>query len=269
MGCVYQATNTVNGKSYVGMTVKKLHERRRAHEYSATHGSKLPFHCALRRYGLQAFHWEIVFFGKGNEIAALYAAEKKFIKLLDTKLPNGYNLTDGGEGCNGFKHTKETKAKMGVLATGRKPSAEQCAKIRQAMLGRTFSDKTIEKMRVAAKGKKKSPIHKAHIRASLLGRHPTPEALANLRSAMQSDSVRSKMRASAKARPKPPPRSKESREKQSKALMGHPTSAETRAKIGKANRGRKWTEEQRANLRAVRANQRAARTGGQLCQSRA
>jgi len=38
----------------------------------------------------------------------------KFHKTRDSK--NGYNLTDGGEGSSGYKHTRESKNKMSAKA---------------------------------------------------------------------------------------------------------------------------------------------------------
>jgi hypothetical protein len=110
MGCVYLATNTVNGKAYVGKTTGTMRDRRRGHEYSAEHGSTLPFHRALRKYSADAFKWEMLF--RGTDENALFAAEKKFIVMLGTKCPGGYNLTDGGEGLSGHHHSTETKAKI-------------------------------------------------------------------------------------------------------------------------------------------------------------
>ena len=61
--------------------------------------------------------------------------EKYFIKSRDTKNPNGYNLTDGGEGLAGMKHKPETIAKMSATKLGKKRSAETRAKISAARTG--------------------------------------------------------------------------------------------------------------------------------------
>ena len=49
MGIIYQAHNTVTGKSYVGQTVKDLATRRSRH-YSAAKTQKYKFAQALKKY---------------------------------------------------------------------------------------------------------------------------------------------------------------------------------------------------------------------------
>ena len=64
MPCVYMATNTVNGKRYIGATKYTL-KRRRAqhlHDYTckirSTHCPR--FYAAIRKHGSGAFEWRIV-----------------------------------------------------------------------------------------------------------------------------------------------------------------------------------------------------------------
>jgi hypothetical protein len=55
---------------------------------------------------------------------ALDAVEKFYIKELNTKIPNGYNLADGGGGVSGWKNgkgyvpTKETRSKLSEAGKG-------------------------------------------------------------------------------------------------------------------------------------------------------
>jgi NUMOD3 motif len=97
------------------------------------------------------------------------------------------NLTDGGDGTSGMKHSEETKAKVGAASKGntygkgntnclgRIPSAETRAKIGAASKGRTHSKQTKDRMSAARKGKKKakgkilSEAHKAKLSATLMG----------------------------------------------------------------------------------------------------
>ena len=100
MGCVYLVTNTISGKQYVGKTVKSLRSRRAAHKHDALVKYDVcpAFHRALRRYGFDAFKWERLYRGDDNE--KLIEREIFYIKLLNSRAPNGYNLTDGGDGAN-------------------------------------------------------------------------------------------------------------------------------------------------------------------------
>jgi len=143
MGCIYCATNRVNEKCYVGQTVYTIAYRRNQHEKSVGRGSSLPFHNALRKYGLAAFKWRILF----NNIASedLYSIEQRWIRLLSTKVPNGYNLTDGGKGVFGLKWRE---------GSNRTRTLEHRMKIRKALVGRKrspFSDKWRKNIGLASK----------------------------------------------------------------------------------------------------------------------
>lgn len=54
---VYLATNTLNGKRYIGATKGTLKERRRRHRWEAKNRPYCRvFHAALRKYGEAAFY---------------------------------------------------------------------------------------------------------------------------------------------------------------------------------------------------------------------
>jgi group I intron endonuclease len=57
---VYQATNRINGKCYIGVTTRLLAKRRAQHHVFANRGSRSPFHQAIRKYGKENFAWEII-----------------------------------------------------------------------------------------------------------------------------------------------------------------------------------------------------------------
>lgn len=104
---IYMATNE-NGKSYIGLTSKPLEKRRKSHENTAK-GKKVKyiFHKALKKY---TFKWKII-----DHARTLNSANKKeayYIKKFGTKLPNGYNMTDGGDGGKGYKVSNKTKKQM-------------------------------------------------------------------------------------------------------------------------------------------------------------
>lgn len=120
MGCVYKATNTVNGKIYVGKTSYTLNQRiwdDGGHKHKVDGGSKIYFHCAIRKYGFEAFVWEII--SESNDLAELRQIEMDQIRLLDSYGPKGYNLTIGGDGGSGYHHTEETKAKISKAGSER------------------------------------------------------------------------------------------------------------------------------------------------------
>ncbi len=93
---VYAAVNIANGKRYVGYTSVGLEGRRRAHHTKAFGGlSAVRFHAALRKYGRDAFVWEVI---SSFENRAEALAEE--IRLIAEMKPE-YNVTAGGDGATG------------------------------------------------------------------------------------------------------------------------------------------------------------------------
>lgn len=95
------------------------------------------------------------------------------------------NLTAGGEGVSGLRHTVETKQRLKELATGNKnnlgrsPSAEVRAKIKAKLSNPP--EEFRKRLSDAHKGKKLSLDHRDKIRKSNLGRVTSEETLIKLR----------------------------------------------------------------------------------------
>lgn len=88
-----------------------------------------------------------------------FAHERYMIAVL----PNLHNLTEGGDGVSGYKHTEETKKKMRAAKVGRKMSEETKAKIRAALKGKKKPTRTEEHKQNISKamaGKKRGPYKK-------------------------------------------------------------------------------------------------------------
>jgi len=98
------------------------------------------------------------------------------------------NLTRGGEGMSGYKHSKEAKEKISVARNNmseetrikigdasRKRSKESRAKMSAAKIGKVVSEETKAKMKNAAKNKILSEEHKINIGAARKGK-PWSEA---------------------------------------------------------------------------------------------
>lgn len=150
--CVYCATNTVNGKKYIGKTVNELRFRVRAHFYDAMRPggkSDLPFHRAIRKYGREAFTWSILYVGDSNN--DIIAAEIRLIAENKTASPHGYNATYGGEGTSTLTHESMEKRKESLRRSF--ATTDHANKISASLKGITRSKETREKMSVAAKGK--------------------------------------------------------------------------------------------------------------------
>ena len=170
---IYLITNIENTKKYVGITKFSLNERFSQH---IKRGFLLTE--AIQKYGCQNFSIDLIEEVESAERA--YELEQYYIREYNTKVPNGYNLTDGGDGIFGWKateeyrkecsdrvrqlhkqkkvgmygkkHSEDTKKKMSDSlkgnknCLGRKLSEDSKQKIREKHLGKTLSEETRQKI---------------------------------------------------------------------------------------------------------------------------
>jgi len=104
--------------------------------------------------------------------------EKEFIKLygrIDNDTGILVNLTDGGEGSVGFKHSKEALIKIGEKSKGRIKTPEQIEKWRSNMNFKR-SPEVIEKIRQSLIGKEHTEERKENQRKAQLGKKLSEEA---------------------------------------------------------------------------------------------
>lgn len=102
---VYCFTNNQNGKKYIGWSSDIL-KRFFVHLYN-----KKPsyFQKSLQKNGINNFTITILW--EGDSISEAKKKEIEFIELYNT-INEGYNLSKGGDGTVGHKHTEETKRKI-------------------------------------------------------------------------------------------------------------------------------------------------------------
>lgn len=91
---VYCHTNTVSGKSYIGVTSASVKKRWRQHVTATKRGSQLAFHKAIRCHGESTWLHEVL--ESMTTRAGAYKAEVLWISRRETIAPKGYNLTSGG-----------------------------------------------------------------------------------------------------------------------------------------------------------------------------
>jgi group I intron endonuclease len=170
MGIVYILENKINHKKYVGKTERTFAERYKDHK----NHSEFPIDKALRKYGDSNFIKTLI--DIPDEL--LNVKEQEYIKVHNSMIPNGYNLTAGGEGKLGFKHSEETKAKIGKSNKGKKkltlrgvPRTEEVKKkISEShkglkpFLGKHHTEEAIRKMSKAKKGMIFTEEHKEKLR---------------------------------------------------------------------------------------------------------
>jgi len=155
---VYRITNIENNKSYVGITTRNIERRWYEHKYVPNSCGQL-LAKAIKKYGEKSFVIEHIASAIGGT-DNLKELEKQLIEQCGTKVPNGYNLTAGGDGVFGFKHTEEQKKRNGNLKRGTKASKETKEKMKQAHLGeknhffgKQHSEETKQKIALAKTGK--------------------------------------------------------------------------------------------------------------------
>ena len=85
------------------------------------------------------------------------------------------NMTFGGEGTSGRKHSEEAKRKISESEKGKKISEETKRKLSEAHKGRQFSEETKRKLSEANKGKKSSEDKKQKISKANKGRKLSEE----------------------------------------------------------------------------------------------
>jgi group I intron endonuclease len=170
---IYLITNIENKKQYVGITKFSITERFYQH---AKRGFILTE--AIKKYGENKFFIELI--EEVDTAGRAYEMEQYYIKEYNTKVPCGYNLTDGGDGIFGWevteefrqecservkqlhkekkigmhgkKHSDKTKKKMSdsakgnTHAAGRVVSEKSKQKLRERNLGKTLSDETKKKI---------------------------------------------------------------------------------------------------------------------------
>ena len=94
MAYIYQIVNDINGKIYVGKTERSIEERFREHckDYTRRDFEKRPLYRAMKKYGIEHFHIELLEETDNPEEREVYWIEQK------RSFKDGYNATLGGDG---------------------------------------------------------------------------------------------------------------------------------------------------------------------------
>lgn len=159
MYTVYKHTNIVNGKTYIGQTCLDVTIRWRNGK-----GYKTGiFRAAINKYGWDSFEHSIIKDELTKEEASIL--EKELIKKYKA-LGLSYNITDGGEGCAGYKHSEETRIKMSNLYKGRKFPEHLKNQVSKRFKGKPLTEDHKRKISTALVGKQKSSIAKANMKAN-------------------------------------------------------------------------------------------------------
>jgi group I intron endonuclease len=142
---IYKITNLKTNKIYVGLTSVSLRERWTNHKSNCKNPAKYTsaLYCSMRKHGIENFKIEQI--DTAETLGELNIKEQTYIKALNSLVPTGYNLDDGGGSQNCHPETR--------------------AKISAALKGRPIKNR----MNGAPKGRPVSPERRTQISATMTG----------------------------------------------------------------------------------------------------
>lgn len=170
-----------NGKVYIGIT-NNIRRRINAHKRAAANRLDLPVSRAIYKFGWDSVKFERLLSGPYHSIRRL---ESHAIVFFNARVPNGYNVSEGGEIAPSM--APEVRAKIAKSNTGKKQTREQLNKQAESMrkrwgdseyrdrvikgaTGLKRSEETKRKQSEARLGIKFSEEHKAKLSAARKGR---------------------------------------------------------------------------------------------------
>lgn len=165
MFTIYRIINKINGHSYVGFTQQSADKRFHEHHNHAKR-SDLQSHLyrAMRKYGIENFISDVLEEGWEPKIG-LEIREPYWISVLKPE----YNMTSGGDGILGYRHTEITRAEARERQIGVSPTAEVRKAISETLkLRYKNTPRTAEHRAALSAAKKGVPLSPQH-RKALIG----------------------------------------------------------------------------------------------------
>lgn len=157
LASIYVVTNKLNRKQYVGQTIVSIKERLKNHKSC----KRSILGKAIRKYGLDNFY--VVDFND-YPLEVIDILEQDFIRLLNTQVPNGYNILGGGQHTRiGCKQSEEWIRKRMESKKNWKMTDEQRKHLSEIKTG---------KPNYKARGKKLSIEHRKIISDRMTGITP-------------------------------------------------------------------------------------------------
>ena len=129
MGYIYKITNTINNKSYVGVTIQLDGlSRFKSHMSAIRSGKGCPLlQKAVNKYGEATFRFQILIICFDEDV---FKYEKEYIMKYNAMSPTGYNVAEGGKSGRNFlgkTHSEETREKIGKKSKeyGNRPEVKE------------------------------------------------------------------------------------------------------------------------------------------------
>lgn len=149
---VYKITNKVTGKGYIGKTVIGYEKRFNIHKKNAYNKVNRRLYDSMNYHGVDNFVVTLLY--TCTSLEELNNKEILAIKEHNTLIPNGYNMTIGGDGGYTLIKWSEEKrkdlyAQQALTRTGVKRSEEQKERMSEAQKGKHISLEQREKISIA------------------------------------------------------------------------------------------------------------------------
>lgn len=157
---IYKITNRVNGKVYIGQTIRSLEHRWKQH-CSKSSGC-IYIHRAIQKYGKENFTVEQIDVASDRE--ELNKKEQYWIQHYDCIAPKGYNMTTGGDN---FERCDDSREKIRKRQTGETNS----------FYGKTHSDEVKKRFSEQRKGENNAMYGSARFgeKNPMYGKHHSEE----------------------------------------------------------------------------------------------
>lgn len=140
---VYKIHNIETDMDYIGWSVNPISRVFEQHEKTDSYIGN-----AIRLYGWDAFEIDILHLVKTKKEVCRLEIEE--ITKYNSMVPNGYNLTRGGEGNSGLKWTEESREKQSKAMRGiKKPGTKKAMMGNKRNTGKNHSKKAKIKMSIA------------------------------------------------------------------------------------------------------------------------
>lgn len=188
---VYSLATESDGVRYIGVTKQSIRKRMSAHLYRArssdTHKDRwirsllargdVPF-CTIVEVGSVGDDWRL--------------AERTWIAKLTLQGVDLVNTTSGGDGCEGYRHSAETRKAASERMRGKTLSEGHKAAISASLVGR----KKPEQTKINMSGHVISQETRAKISKALVGKKATAETLRRMSEARKGKQISDQARAS-------------------------------------------------------------------------
>ena len=215
----YRIEHASNGSAYIGITSRSIKQRWSDHKFASKSGS-VPLYRAMRKYGVESF--SISEIGCAETYDALKALEIKLIASARDQGVKLYNVTNGGDGTQGWVPSNEVKEKIRQKNIEQMSNPERRLALSQAAKKQFSDPKYGEAVSARLRGVPLSSEHKNKLSIAGKGRIV----------------------------------SKETRTKLAEAFKGRPRSAEVVEAMRLAATGRRHTEASKTLMSSKRKGQR-------------